>query len=1018
MADYGLPIPADKIPVPLITYARLLKAAFQPPKDLNTIPYTSNWDSPAETMVSLLVRPLACPAVPGFTSEKRLEIRYFVPGSCVSNLDFVESIFGNAGDPQLPENDAGLDTECWTGTTGCVVLAPHLRQLKKKDLCLPHVSNATEQQKKTGMCWEKEDELYNMGSPFKITMRDERGIMVTILADNYFGYCKKECKTQIGLTANIFGLAEEEHAGGALAFKATNLGDNFAANPRYMQTLVPSGKVENTYTYENAIKLLGDSVTEHPEGYATDKKYANIHILPEDMELSVQTQKATFTNKKTGQKVSIRILPQHIYVHPSGYKVRVQHHPDANEWFLAGTLAEPVFCHKPSTVSGGGKSEISKSLEDAVQYGPIFIGEYEQDMATVEEIISRDYGDAMLPEFKAIRSDPSRPLLSMSRTLGSVIKLLTPDEMYTKEHNDFVEAIPNHIRAIVFAIKSNYKEEMGLDWKKYFTVDITNGVPGHELKFDGHTMIGSYLRVGFLGSTGARRNFKLRQDFVSADKVQMEDDITASVVVPQKYIPGLPVKDYGKYPSLKISQNCEWRLFQRPDDAIIPGYDKQTEQDMSETGLFCSNFKPIEAEEMKELSEQLYFYDLFTQPMQEHMKQAAKTTSNKNICSAKPRLVDGKPTKNPRYLQVRPDVSMPMGRYLAEFGSRLYRGIDSNTPCLFPVAGQLGGRRNNPPDELNGVKIRPLCVYNPIHYQELPELLMDYVCCVTGKSPSTTGAGSEGALSKGPFNAIGATADLNNMLVSMILTDYGGFSSAAGWIGPKYKVDHDISLLIPELWCRMTPLERDPKFLIENGYLEKIDDFEHHGRKIHGSRLGYRITKKFVNYFFCRIFDNPSGVFEEDMLKPEIQDMDVFVDGIENVCQAMEASALKYFDDGIIEDACPPLKAVLHCMAYGHLNGKSIHDPEIRAMFTRESLLASDWYQERLEKKRSIDKALYTRHIAYLNDFLQRPGYEKEAKRLHIPSRLEEAKNKLEVVEGPEYLETLVGTLGADQIHK
>ena len=59
---------------------------------------------------------------------------------------------------------------------------------------------------------------------------------------------------------------------------------------------------------------------------------------------------------------------------------------------------------------------------------------------------------------------------------------------------------------------------------------------------------------------------------------------------------------------------------------------------------------------------------------------------------------------------------------------------------------------------------------------------MDYVCCVTGKSPSTTGAGSEGALSKGPFNAIGATADLNNMLVSMILTDYGGFSSAAGWI--------------------------------------------------------------------------------------------------------------------------------------------------------------------------------------------------------------------------------------------
>jgi hypothetical protein len=72
VADYGLPIPADKIPVPLVTYARLLKAAFQPPSDLNQIPFTANWDKPAETMVSLQIRPLACPEVPGVSPEKRL----------------------------------------------------------------------------------------------------------------------------------------------------------------------------------------------------------------------------------------------------------------------------------------------------------------------------------------------------------------------------------------------------------------------------------------------------------------------------------------------------------------------------------------------------------------------------------------------------------------------------------------------------------------------------------------------------------------------------------------------------------------------------------------------------------------------------------------------------------------------------------------------------------------------------------------------------------------------------------
>ena len=32
-----------------------------------------------------------------------MEIRFFAPASLVSNLDFVEGIFGNGGDPFLPE---------------------------------------------------------------------------------------------------------------------------------------------------------------------------------------------------------------------------------------------------------------------------------------------------------------------------------------------------------------------------------------------------------------------------------------------------------------------------------------------------------------------------------------------------------------------------------------------------------------------------------------------------------------------------------------------------------------------------------------------------------------------------------------------------------------------------------------------------------------------------------------------------------------------------------------------------
>ncbi len=62
---------------------------------------------------------------------------------------------------------------------------------------------------------------------------------------------------------------------------------------------------------------------------------------------------------------------------------------------------------------------------------------------------------------------------------------------------------------------------------------------------------------------------------------------------------------------------------------------------------------------------------------------------------------------------------------------------------------------------------------------------MDFVASLTGKSPATTGFGSEGALTKGPFNALWPVVDLNNALVSAILTGYAGFTTSAGYVGPN-----------------------------------------------------------------------------------------------------------------------------------------------------------------------------------------------------------------------------------------
>ncbi|MCB1078531.1 MAG: hypothetical protein KDM64_11955, partial [Verrucomicrobiae bacterium] len=750
----------------------------------------------------------------------------------------MESIFGNAGDPFLPENDSRLDVEHWTGHSGCVILAPHLCGLKKKNLGLPHVSEATERQRRDGMCWENEDDPYNGGSAFKLTARDARGVMVTLIADNYFGYCKKEVKTQISFAANLYGLAEEEHAGGALVFPSFDLGEEFSLS-QFRQTV--------DHSFDEVVARFGNLMDVKPEGYGVDLRHGDIVYLPEDARIDLHA--TTISWKKDGEEKRIRLMPGQTYVMPSGYKVEMRKPSRGMRWRLVGTNAEGTFCHKPCTVSGGGKSEISKSLTDAMEVGPVIMSDFEADMRLVEQLLVRDYGDRYKHQIDLGRG--SRPILDPARSLGSVIRLFSQSEEYADEYNAFIDSIPRTVRDFIFTLKRYYKPDWGADWRSRFRVDSINGQPGVILKYRMAPVHTQYLRVGY-SEEGSWRMFGLRKDFVSATKLQREDDISASVTVPASQIDRKLMHPDVDFPSYKFIENCEYRLFQRPDDAVHRGYDRKTETDFSRQGNFFSNYEPIDRHVARDMVEDAIRFGQFTDPLRECIEAFAEAPDGTSpayvVSSAHPRMVDGKPTKNPRYLQNRPDLEDPRAEYLAEIGSRLYRRVPPELPVLNPVHAVLPGRRNNPPDREAG--IRPLAVYGPIHYQALPELFMDFIASLTGRSPSTTGAGSEGALTKGPFNALPPVIDLNAALLSYLLSGYEGFSTAAGYIGPKYRVDHDISLLVPEVWSRMFLDERKPEWLISKGYLEAVEDFEHEGRLVRASRLGYRITESFVQRFF------------------------------------------------------------------------------------------------------------------------------------------------------------------------
>ncbi len=995
IAEGGLPISDDKLAVPREVFARLLARAFAPPTAALELPITSTQPEQASCFVSLLLRPLVVVGVPGRSRERRMETRFIVPGSMVANLDFVEGIFGNAGDPYLPENDAALDPLGWTGHTGLVVLAPHLTSVTKASLGLPHVSEATPRQVRDGMCWTDPAERYNDGKAFKVTARDERGVMVTVIADNYFGYCKKEVKTQISMSANLFGGAEEEHSGGAMVFPSWDEGEDFTS--RY------AGQPGD-------IPTVAEVVARDPEHWIQADGWARVAddpalvLVPAGARYRLDTRAITWVGE-SGAPAGIPFRADTTYLDPTGFRVQMkQVRTDPPQWTIIGTSARTTVCHKPSTVSGGGKSEISKSIADAITLGTTYVADFDADLDAVAAIVARDYADRY--------AEPSwngrdhRLILSPDRSMGSVIKLLTPSKEFSEAHNAFIRSIPAHILGLVYVIKEAYQPEWGEDWRSHFSVSRVNGRPGNRLRLDGQQVLVDMLRVGF-ESDGSYRLFSLRPDFAPAAKLQTEDDITASVVTPPPAAPA-------GVASVKYVENCERLLFQRPDDAIHPGYDSTAEADIARPDTFVSNFAPLDHDDALAMRDDAISLSEFTPPMRELITRFAGDSADGGrpayvVCSARPRIVDGKPSKNPRYLQVRPDLAQPRLTAAALTAVRLRQGWPMDAPVPMGVDVVAAGRRNNPPEP----GVPALCAFGPLHYLELPELLMEFISSMTGKSPSTTGAGSEGAMTKAPFNALPTTYDLNSAFLSFVLSGYDGWLSAAGFVGPQVRVDHDVSLLVPEIFARMTPEERSADWLIEHGHLEPVPDLTVDGVLVPASRLGHRITETFARTFLGRIFMLPDSIFTEAILRPETQDEAVFAESVSVMAATHERVARAYLADGTIGSAVPPVRALLEIMANGtSAEGWTLTSAEFRALFTRESVLASPWYAARLDAAQAQEIASADAGIAALTAFLADAADGDAVERMSLRGRLAEVQAARDEAASGAHREALVGTLG------
>ena len=1025
IADYGYPVPYDKTSVPIEAAARILKAALNPPSEDKVLPYTKHWgEKKAETFVSLLVNPLVVPEVQGFSQQEYMETLVLAPGGMVSNLDFIERIFGNAGNHFQPDDNLFTNPEHWTGDTSVIIFAPHLNEVLLTEMGIDsHILSDA--------C-SPDMQYYNNGNAFLLKIRDTSGVVITIIADNYFGLGKKTIMTDVSFAADRRGLVLQEHAGGAFVQPQVNLGAYFSV----------ALHVKDCPHFSRTLEILGDRISMQPEGYGIDNLDLNVWYLPETAEFTLNSSEQKVYWTHNGERHSAPLNPDVDYFIPNGRSIAIVEEPglDHNiEWKLVGRFARGTFIHKSDTVSGGGKSELAKDVSDLLQYDKLTVKNLEFALDGVEKILNGHYGPNFIfqQRFKDMEWAGGRPALDQSRSLASVEKLLTQSPEYTDEYNNWLSKISAASKLMLMHLHMTQSSGEDIsNWRERFKTQKIDGEEGKFVFFNGHPIKMRTLRMGY-DANNEEILVRLRPDVQISKTKKEEDDLTASIGVPAKYIAGL---DASPNSCKRIVQNMEFRFFNRTDGACIRGAELKAERDIAGQGNYLVNFEPLPlsyAEELASNKVEFVKYSKEQQGLILAAREAYRNGESGYFCASDlARIIGinektGKPIRspNPRYMEDDERLYSNKVDLLSEISTRLHRGIDLTKPVYYPVDVINPARRLNTTDITSDGKTIPhIAIYPPIIIQDLPELMMDLIVSVTGKSPSTTGGlSSEGAGTKGPFNCMPAIHYLNNQLKEIALTGEPVITTAAERIGPHYKIGHDLSIIIKEVLARATAEELSR--MKELGYFELEPDIEVDGETIKGGTF-YGLTEMGMIRLFGHICLNPDKVFNDEQLHPWKQNVKLCAEGRTELARLRREVARKYFEDGSIGYACPPLKALLHIMAFDIYDSNNDHpsvstesvkwtlsSEDFRKLFTAEEILKSEWYTQSLVESIRLDKERVGNQRKELLRYLEdNKNMLLNSDLIKYQDRLKRLDLRLTRLNEANYMEHIYGSIGADKL--
>ena len=137
----------------------------------------------------------------------------------------------------------------------------------------------------------------------------------------------------------------------------------------------------------------------------------------------------------------------------------------------------------------------------------------------------------------------------------------------------------------------------------------------------------------------------------------------------------------------------------------------------------------------------------------------------------------------------------------------------------------------------------------------------------------------------------------------------------------------------------------------------------------------------------------------------------MFAESVRTISATHARVAQTYFDDGTAALAVPPVRALLEIMATGHTqDGLTLDDAPFRELFSRDSVLASGWYAERVSALREVELARLERSLGSIDAFTANELHAETAERLGLADRRASVESRIEELN--KVPDLLWGTIG------